>query len=70
MSVNRLIQSDEVGTGQALEVGLLQVRRGSLDIFQDGKKPFAAFHFVELLAAEETGERLRHVAGWGVIGKS
>jgi hypothetical protein len=25
---------------------------------------------VELLAAEETGERLRHVAGWGVIGKS
>jgi hypothetical protein len=25
---------------------------------------------VELQAAEETGERLRHVAGWGVIGKS
>lgn len=56
------VERDQVGTREPLEIGPSQVRRGGLDVFQDGKKPFTAFHFLELQAAEEAGESLRHGA--------
>lgn len=54
------VQGEEIGAGQPLEVGDSQIRCGGADIFQDREEPFAAFHLLELEAAEQSGESLRH----------
>lgn len=73
MPIDRPIERDEVGARKPLEIGASQVRRGGLDIFQNGEKSFAAFHLPELQAAQKAGECLRHGSvdvDWQSLGRT